>query len=138
MTDSITREKIGEFDLTRHRQLSDIDRAIKAACGSIDMSANGIRAALTSCREMSTNMINHAGGGTLTWYVVREEGKVGIEIIFDDQGPGIADLEQAWIDGYSSNGGLGLGLGGARRMMDSIHIDSSVDAGTRVRVIKWR
>lgn len=137
MSEIAVREKLGEIEVTNHRQLSAVDGAIKGACQGIDMRANDIRAIITSCRELCTNAIDHAGGGVLSWYHVTEGDRTGIEVLVEDEGCGIADVEQALVDGYSSDGGLGLGLGGASRMMDAVNIDTKVGEGTRVTAIKW-
>lgn len=137
MNETPTREKLGELRVTSRRQLLEVDGEIKRACGGIDMRSNDVRAIITSCRELCTNIINHAGGGALSWYLVTEDDKTGIEVLAEDDGPGITDVEQALVDGFSTYGGLGLGLGGIGRMMDSIRIDSRVGEGTRITAIKW-
>lgn len=92
---------------------------------------------LTSASELARNILKYAISGTLS---VKEEisgNKRGIEIIAHDRGPGIANIDEAMKDHYSSSGTLGLGLPGVKRLMDEFHIESKLDQGTRVRVIIW-
>ena len=88
--------------------------------------------------ELATNLIKHAGGGTITLAPLSEGGRVGLEIVVSDQGPGIPDVEQALREGYTTGGGLGLGLPGAKRLMDEMIVQSEVGKGTIVRIRKWR
>ena len=88
--------------------------------------------------ELARNMLLYAGGGLVRLGVLHRPGKVGVEIQAIDQGPGIADIELALTDGYSTSGGLGGGLPGAKRLMDEFEIKSAPGQGTTVRAVKWR
>ena len=76
--------------------------------------------------------------GEVVVRVLRERGREGIEVVASDDGPGIADVELALQDGYTTGNGLGLGLPGARRLVDDFELDTQPGAGTRVRLVKWR
>ncbi|MZP30297.1 anti-sigma regulatory factor [Heliobacterium undosum] len=94
----------------------------------------------TAVSELARNTFLYAGRGTMECREVSGEGKgreKGLEFVFRDQGPGIADVELAMTVGYTSGGGLGLGLSGARRLMDEFTIDSRIGQGTVVQIIKW-
>ncbi|MDY6835051.1 MAG: anti-sigma regulatory factor [Chloroflexota bacterium] len=93
----------------------------------------------TAVSELARNITTHAKEGAIEIREVHGEdgGKEGLEIIASDHGPGIANIAQAMKDGYTSGGGLGLGLGGTKRLMDEFEIKSVVDSGTMVRVRKW-
>ena len=91
----------------------------------------------TAISEITRNVIEYATRGMMVARVVQEGPRRGIEIVVEDNGPGIPDLPQAMQDGYSTGGGLGLGLPGARRLMDQFTIDSKVGRGTRVVMRKW-
>jgi len=92
----------------------------------------------TSASELANNIFFHArGGGTVTVRILSGEGRVGMEVIAQDKSPGIADLQLAMQDGFSTNGGLGGGLPGVKRLMDEFQITSSARSGTRVVVRKW-
>ncbi len=92
----------------------------------------------TVALELARNALGHGGGGEMLLRPLRDVGRVGLEIQAADHGPGIDDLEQAMSDGYSTAGGLGTGLGAARRLSDEFEIDSQPGGGTRVLARLWR
>jgi serine/threonine-protein kinase RsbT len=94
---------------------------------------------VTSISELARNMVVHAGGGLVEIKppIRGARGKLGLEIVAKDTGPGIPDVDEALKDGFTTGTGLGLGLGGARRLMDEFEISSQVDEGTTVWVRKW-
>jgi len=92
----------------------------------------------TAASELARNMLNYGGSGTVHIEALNHGGRQGLRLIFEDQGPGIPDMEEAMKHGYSSTGGLGLGLTGTRRLMDEFEITSRLGEGTRVSVIKWK
>jgi len=87
--------------------------------------------------EIARNILDYTPGGEIRLRVVERNGRRGIEIIGRDSGPGIADVQQALEDGYSTSGSLGLGLPGARRLMDEFEIESNPGKGTTVTMRKW-
>jgi anti-sigma regulatory factor (Ser/Thr protein kinase) len=87
--------------------------------------------------ELTRNLLAHAGGGSMTIKQIVEQGRVGLGVESHDQGPGIADIDMAMRDGYSTASTLGAGLPGVRRLMDEFFIDSTVGVGTHIRTIKW-
>ena len=91
----------------------------------------------TVISELARNIVLYAGEGAIKVQVVTKNKRRGLKIQALDHGPGIADIEQAMKDGYTTSGGLGSGLGGAKRMMDEFHIESAPGLGTRVMAIKW-
>ncbi|MBC7355268.1 MAG: anti-sigma regulatory factor [Desulfomicrobiaceae bacterium] len=94
---------------------------------------------VTAASELARNMVVHGGGrGEVRCTLMNVGGRSGICIEFEDHGPGIADVEQALQDGFTTGSGLGLGLGGAKRLMDEFAIVSAPGTGTTVRVVKWR
>jgi serine/threonine-protein kinase RsbT len=93
---------------------------------------------VTAVSELARNTVTHGGGGTATLEVVEYGAHRGLRIVFRDQGPGIADVEQALRDGYTTAGGLGLGLGGSRRLMNDFEISSFPGKGTTVTVVRWK
>jgi serine/threonine-protein kinase RsbT len=87
--------------------------------------------------ELSTNILRYAGSGTLSFTIFSEDKRIGIEVIARDQGPGIADIETAMEENYSSGGGLGLGLPSVKRIMDEFDIRSAPGKGTCITARKW-
>lgn len=92
----------------------------------------------TAISELARNIIHYAGKGEILLGRVNDKGLDGITVIASDNGPGIADVQLATRDGYSTSGGLGLGLPGVRRIMDEFAIDSDVGRGTTVTTVKWK
>jgi serine/threonine-protein kinase RsbT len=93
---------------------------------------------VTAASELARNTLQYGGGGTVTIEALEQLGRRGIRLTFADEGPGIPDIELAMKDGYTTAGGLGLGLSGARRLSNDFHIDSRPGAGTRVTITRWR
>ena len=93
---------------------------------------------VTAASELARNALTYGGGGTLTLELLNDGAKRGLRLVFEDQGPGIADVELALRDGFTTGGGLGLGLGGARRLVNEFSIESAPGKGTRVAVVRWK
>ncbi len=93
---------------------------------------------ITAASELARNALEHGGGGTVTLEALEESRRKGLRITFEDQGKGIADLERALTDGYTSGNGMGLGLGGAKRLSNEFHIESTPGKGTRVVIARWK
>jgi serine/threonine-protein kinase RsbT len=93
---------------------------------------------VTAASELARNIINYGGGGEMALQVLTEGLRKGLRLAFIDQGPGIADVELALKDGYTTGGGMGLGLGGARRLSNEFSIQSKVGEGTRVTITRWK
>lgn len=93
---------------------------------------------VTAASELARNMVTYAGGGVVEFAETRQGDRKGLTLIFRDEGPGIEDPDQALEDGFSTGSGLGLGLGGARRLVDHFHIDTQPGRGTTVSVARWR
>jgi serine/threonine-protein kinase RsbT len=91
----------------------------------------------TAISEVARNIVSYAGRGEVVLCGIEDAGRRGISVIARDQGPGIADLELALRDGYSTGNSLGLGLPGARRLMDEFELTSTIGAGTTVSMKKW-
>ncbi|MET4676278.1 MULTISPECIES: anti-sigma regulatory factor [unclassified Luteibacter] len=92
---------------------------------------------ITAASELARNTVIYGGGGDMDWEILQEEGRKGLRLLFRDEGPGIADMKLAMTDGWTSGGGLGLGLTGAKRLVDEFSVDSAPGAGTRVMICKW-
>lgn len=91
----------------------------------------------TVTSELARNILKYAGHGRVQLEVLEQTGRRGVRVVAMDRGPGIEDVEQAMADHYSTGGTLGLGLSGARRMMDELTITSDPGKGTRVEATKW-
>jgi serine/threonine-protein kinase RsbT len=93
---------------------------------------------VTAASELARNTLIHGGGGTIRLEELTDGGRRGLRLTFEDKGPGIADVSQALRDGYTSGSGLGLGLGGARRLSSTFDITSAPGQGTRVCITRWK
>ncbi len=93
---------------------------------------------VTAASEIARNTLAYGGGGTATVEVLENGERKGLRVVFEDQGPGIADLERALSDGYTTGKGLGLGLGGAKRLSSEFDIRSTLGKGTRVMISRWK
>jgi serine/threonine-protein kinase RsbT len=93
---------------------------------------------VTAASELARNTLIYGGGGVLAWAVLLEGARKGLRLEFSDEGPGIADLALAMKDGWTSGSGLGLGLSGAKRLVNDFELHSEVGKGTRVTITRWK
>lgn len=93
---------------------------------------------VTAASELARNTLDYGGGGEVEIARLNEPPRRGVRLVFTDKGPGIADIEQALRDGFTSGGGLGLGLSGAKRLSNDFSIVSKVGEGTQVMIARWR
>ena len=93
---------------------------------------------VTATSELARNALEHGGGGTMLAEVLEDGARKGIKLVFDDKGPGIADIELALRDGYTTGGGMGLGLSGSKRLVSDFQIKSEPGRGTTVTIIRWK
>lgn len=118
-------------DVVRVRQL------VRAVAVASKLSLVDQTKLVTAASELARNTLVYGGGGSVEVTVVDNGRRKGVQIVFADSGPGIADLDLAMTDGYTSGGGLGLGLSGSRRLVDEFQIETSPETGTRITVTKW-
>ena len=93
---------------------------------------------ITAASELARNSLDYGGGGSVLFDVVHDGGKRGLRLTFEDHGPGIADIDLALTDGFTSGKGMGLGLGGSKRLVNAFEITSRVGEGTRVTITRWK
>jgi serine/threonine-protein kinase RsbT len=93
---------------------------------------------VTAASELARNALEHGKGGQMMIEQVENSAKNGLKLVFEDRGPGIIDVESALRDGYTTGGGMGLGLGGSKRLVNDFHIESEPGKGTRVTVVRWK
>lgn len=107
--------------------------AIEIGLGLVDQTK-----IVTAASELARNTLDYGGGGVVTLETLQDGVRRGLRLTFEDQGPGIADIEMALRDGFTTGGGLGMGLGGAKRLANEFEIESVVGEGTRVIVVRWK
>ncbi len=93
---------------------------------------------VTATSELARNALIYGKGGAMHWEVVQVESRTGLKLLFADEGPGIPNMDLAMTDGWTSGNGLGMGLTGAKRLVNEFEIDSKVNGGTRVTITRWK
>ena len=119
-------------DVVRVRQAVRA-RAVGATLSLVDQTK-----IVTAASEIARNAVDYGGGGTMLIEVLREGARRGVRLTFTDQGPGIPDLTLALKDGYTTGGGLGLGLSGAKRLSNEFDIVSAPGHGTKITLARWK
>jgi serine/threonine-protein kinase RsbT len=104
---------------------------------SLGFASTDLTLLATAISEVARNITTYASRGEIALYPVNSGGRTGIKVVATDEGPGIPDVEAALQDGFSTGAGLGLGLPGARRLVDEFEIESGPGAGTTVTLVKW-
>jgi serine/threonine-protein kinase RsbT len=115
-----------------------VRNAVRLAAERMGFRHIDITKLVTAASEIARNTLVYGGGGTAEVACLQLDQRSGVRVTFEDQGPGIADLELALSPGYTSGGGLGLGMSGSKKLVDEFEIDSEVARGTRVTMTKWR
>jgi serine/threonine-protein kinase RsbT len=129
---SETRPIRGAEDVVQARQLARA-WAVEAGFSLVDQTK-----IVTAASELARNTVVHGGGGTMHLEALSSGTRRGLRLVFEDKGPGIEDIERAMQDGFTTGGGLGLGLSGAKRLSSEFEIWSRVGEGTRVAITRWR
>ncbi|NML98000.1 anti-sigma regulatory factor [Paraburkholderia sp. RP-4-7] len=119
-------------------QIVRLRRFVREKAVALGMSLIDQTKLVTAASELARNTLTYGGGGDLHFYTVQRNGRAGLRLEFVDNGPGIADIQKALTDGYTSGNGLGLGLGGAKRLCDEFEIRSAPGEGTHISVTKWK
>jgi serine/threonine-protein kinase RsbT len=119
-------------DVVRVRQ------AVRQEAASAGLSLVDQTKLVTAASELARNVLEHGGGGEMTMTRLLEPGRIGVRLVFIDRGPGIADVDMALTDGFTTRDGLGLGLGGARRLCNEFKIETEPGHGTRVTIARWK
>ncbi|QIP30720.1 anti-sigma regulatory factor (plasmid) [Deinococcus radiodurans] len=121
-----------EEDVVRVRQ------AVRALVVRLKFSLVDQTKIVTAASELARNTLVHGGGGETRLEIVHDGVRSGLKMTFEDQGPGILDIDRALRDGFTSGGGLGLGLGGSKRLVSELRIETEVGMGSRITALKWK
>lgn len=127
-----------ELPLARSEDVVRVRQTVRARMVEQGFSLIDQTKMVTAASELARNAVDHGGGGTALIDIVSDRGRTGIRLQVTDHGPGILDVALALSDGYSTFGGLGLGLGGSRRLVNEFEIDTRPGEGTVVRATRWR
>jgi serine/threonine-protein kinase RsbT len=128
----------GEVAINAEGDIVAARRTVRGLAMEMGFGLTDVTRIVTAASELARNIFKYGGGGVMRWRHVEKAGRPGIELKFIDHGPGIADIDLALQEGYSTGRGLGLGLPAARRLMDEMDIQSSVGTGTEITLKKWR
>jgi serine/threonine-protein kinase RsbT len=130
----------GDYQLSVESDADIVDARAQARRAALDLGFSNTDATLiaTAISEIARNLLVHAGGGDIRMRAMKNGVRNGLEVEARDDGPGILDVDAALGVGYAGRGGLGLGLPGARRLMDDFTIETTPESGTVVRMSKWR
>ena len=131
-------DKPVELPLRAQEDVVTVRQAVRTQAVALGLSLVDQTKLVTAASELARNTVIHGGGGTAKLEVIQEAARRGIRLTFEDNGPGIRDIEQALRDGFTTGSGLGLGLGGARRLASEFSIESTPGAGTRIVITQWR
>ena len=119
------------------RHVVDVRQAVRRWSSDLGFSLVDQTKLVTAASELARNMVDYGGGGQVT--IDPMDGpRRGLKIVFEDKGPGIADVSLALQQGYTTGTGLGLGLGGAKRLVNEFDIQSAPGQGTRVTIVRWK
>ncbi|MBN3942915.1 MAG: anti-sigma regulatory factor [Nostoc sp. NMS9] len=129
-TETINIQSSGDVVLVRQavRQL-----AVEIGFGLVDQTK-----IVTAASELARNTLDYGGGGTVKLETLQEGRRRGLRLTFEDRGPGISDIELALKDGFTTGSGLGMGLGGAKRLANEFEIQSVVGEGTLIKIVRWK
>ena len=127
----------GEMAIKTESDIVLVRRAAREASVQAGFGLTDVTRIVTASSEMARNIFKYAGEGVMRWRQIEKEGRPGLEFLFADNGPGIPDLNLALQEGYTTGEGLGMGLPGAKRLVDEMDIQSAVGKGTTVTLRKW-
>ena len=130
-------EASGELAIKSESDIGAARRTVREAAANLGFGQTDATRIATAASEIARNVFKYAGGGVMRWRSTQVNGRPGLELQFVDQGPGIPDINLALQPGYSSTRSLGMGLPGAKRLMDDFEIESVVGKGTTVTLTKW-
>lgn len=128
----------GEVKIEAESDIALARRKVREVALKIGFGATEVARIVTAASELGRNVHKYAGSGVMCWRALQNGTAAGLELQFEDHGPGIADVDQALREGFSTGGGLGMGLPGAKRLMDEMEVESAPGKGTSVVVRKWR
>ena len=119
------------------RDIVAVRQQTRLLAGEVGLSLVDQTKIVTAASELARNAVVYGGGGSVRLEILENGVKKGLRLVFADQGPGIPDVERALMDGFTTGNGLGLGLGGARRLVNEFAVDSEIGRGTRVTIARW-
>jgi len=126
------------FPVVSSSDVVKVRQVVRQWAGELKFSLVDQTKLVTATSELARNALEHGGGGTMCAEIVEDGMRKGLKLVFDDKGRGISNLELALKDGYSTGGGMGLGLSGSKRLVNDFQINSEPGRGTTVTIIRWK
>jgi serine/threonine-protein kinase RsbT len=126
-----------EFLIESENDIVMARKVVRIAASDVGFGITDVTRIVTAASELTRNIYQHARSGIMRWQVLNRGSSIGLELTFEDNGPGIPDVAKAMEAGFSTGNGLGMGLPGSKRLMDEMTIESIVEKGTTVVVRKW-
>ncbi|HET6329083.1 MAG TPA: anti-sigma regulatory factor [Planctomycetaceae bacterium] len=130
--------KSDDLPLSTEQEIVLGRQMVRKLCQELTFSLVDQTKMVTAASELARNALVHGGGGSLHWECLLDGTKKGLRLTFADKGPGIANLELAMTDGWTSGTGMGMGLSGAKRLVNEFEIESQIGNGTRVTITRWK
>jgi serine/threonine-protein kinase RsbT len=134
----VTVEKQSELPLKAQEDVVAARQFVRSWAVELGLNLVDQTKIITAASELARNAVIHGGGGLIRIEILLDTGRRGMRLTFEDQGPGIVDIEKAMSDGYTTGNGLGLGLGGSKRLSHEFSIESTPGKGTRISIIRWK
>jgi len=134
----VSTETAGTLPLASEQNIVASRQLVRTLCLQLKFSLVDQTKMITAASELSRNTLVHGGGGRMRWEFLERNGKRGLQLHFEDEGPGIKDMGLALTDGWTSGGGMGLGLPGSKRLVNDFEIHSEPGLGTRVSITRWK
>lgn len=130
--------KSERLDIRSEGDVVQVRHAVRAWAADLRFGLVDQTKLVTAASELARNALIYGGGGAAHLEAIEDNGRRGLRVTFEDRGPGIADLDAAMRDGFTTGGGLGLGLGGAKRLVNEFDISTAIGQGTRVAITRWK
>lgn len=130
--------KSATIAINKEQDIINVRKIVRDHAMQIGLSLLNQTKLVTAASELTRNIIKYANNGTLQLNILHKEDLIGLQLIFEDQGPGIPDISLAMLAGYSSKDGLGIGLSGSKRLVDEFDIKSEVGKGTLIKLMLWK
>jgi serine/threonine-protein kinase RsbT len=138
MTSPTVVTKEAQFELRTDRDVVVARRGVRDWAAELGLSMLDLTKVVTAASELARNAVVHGGGGNMCLQVVRQDVRQGLRVTFKDSGPGIPEIDLAMRDGYSTGDGMGIGLPGAKRLVNEFDLHSTPNAGTCVTIVRWK
>ena len=134
----MTVVKTGEMPVAIEQDIVLARQTVRKLAQEVTFSLVDQTKMVTAASELARNTVVYGGGGLMRWEILRDGGKTGLRLVFRDEGPGIPDIKLALTDGWTSGSGMGMGLSGAKRLVNEFELDSSPGKGTTVMIARWK